>query len=294
MFDCMDVKIIEPSGYCKGVANAFKLAKEVSQKHPNKNIVVLGELVHNEDALKELADLHIKTMYKNDSSYLDMVDMLKGDDIVILTAHGHPYEVEEKLLKRGIKYYDATCPFVKLAHDEISRNIKDKHQVIYIGKKNHPEALSALSLSNDVILYEIKDGMNKSLITDESPLLISQTTFSKLDINRIEEELKEDYPSLRFAKSVCNASLLRQEALLNIEKDIEAIIVVGGKNSNNTKTLYNLALTHFPCAKILYVQNKDEVNKKDLIGLSRIAIISGTSSPRYILEEISDYLLSNN
>ena len=290
----MEVKIIEPSGYCAGVANAFKLAKEVSKKHPGRNIVVLGELVHNEDALKELEAFNIKTMYKKDASYLDMVDMLNDDDIVILTAHGHPLNVEERLNERKIKYYDATCPFVKLAHEQISKAVNDHHQVIYIGKKNHPEALSALSLSNDVLLYEIKDGMKKSELKDEEPLLISQTTFSKLDIAVIEKSLKKEIPGLKFAPSVCNASLLRQEALLNIDKSTDLIYVVGGKNSNNTKTLYSLALSHFPNTKVLYIQNKDDVKEKDLKGLSSVAIISGTSSPKYILEDIRNKILSLN
>ncbi len=290
----MDVKIIEPSGYCSGVANAFKLAKEVAQNYKGRNIVVLGMLVHNNDALKELDELNIKTIYQENKSYLDLIDLIKDDDIVILTAHGHPFEVEKRLKERNIKYFDATCPFVKLAHKQIKETTRNNHQVIYIGKKNHPEAISALSLSNDVILYEIKEGCDLKSLKDKSPLLISQTTFSKLDVNIIEKNLKRAIPGLRFAPSVCNASLIRQEALLNIDKNIDSIIVVGGKNSNNTKTLHKLALSHFPNSKIFFIQNKNDLNKKDLLGLSNVAIISGTSSPKYILEEIRDYLLSLN
>ncbi len=288
----MRVDIIEPSGYCAGVAKAFDIAREVRKNNKDKNIVVLGMLVHNQDALKELDELNIQTMYKKDMSYVDMVDMLSSDDIVILTAHGHPLEVEKKLQERGIKYYDATCPFVKLAHEQIKKAVDAKHQVIYIGKKNHPEALSALSLSNDVLLYEIKDGMDPSLVRDESPLLLSQTTFSKLDVNEIEKDLKKKIPSLRFAPSVCNASNSRQEALLNIEKDVDGIIVVGGKESNNTKTLYELALANYPNKKVLYIQNQDDLSQFDSSQLNHIVIISGTSTPRYILDTIKTSILS--
>lgn len=290
----MQVEIIEPSGYCSGVAKAFDLAREVRKENPSAHIVVLGMLVHNEDALQELADLHIETMYKKDATYLDMVDELSSSDVVILTAHGHPQNVEEKLQEKGIKYYDATCPFVKLAHKQIEAAIKDNHQVIYIGKKNHPEALSALSLSNDVILYEIKEGYDKSLLKDDSPLLISQTTFSKMDIENLEKNLKNSVPSLRFAPSVCNASSLRQEALLKISQDTDAIFVVGGKESNNTKTLLNLAKENFPDKKILFIQNADDIASNELKDVAKCAIISGTSTPKYILEKIKEKLLLLN
>ena len=287
----MKVNIIEPSGYCVGVANAFSLAHKVREEYPNKTIVVLGMLVHNDDALKELKELNIKTLFSKDKSILEMVDEIQSDDIVILTAHGHPLSVEEKLKERGIKYFDATCPFVKNAHKQIEDAIKENHQVIYIGKKNHPEALSALSLSKNVILYEIKEGMDETLLKDKSPLLLSQTTFSKMDVENIEKSLKHNIEGLRFAPSVCNAASKRQEALLNIQNDVDIIVIVGGKSSNNTKTLYDLAVSHYQDKKVIFIQNEDDIKVEEFAIANNVAIISGTSTPKYVLERIREKII---
>lgn len=281
----MKVILAKPYGYCAGVANAISLAYKTKEANPTRRIVILGMLIHNEDTLKELEKAGIETIYQKDKDLLELIDFIKDDSIVILTAHGHKEEVENRLKKRGLEFVDTTCPFVKTTFNEILKATKNNHDVIYIGKENHPEANAALSLSSRVHLVDVSNPVVPNL-KDESPLIINQTTFSHYEVEQLIELIKTKYPNAQVLKSVCYASTQRQEALLNLPKDVDLIYVVGGKNSNNAKTLFNLASKHYPNAKVLAIQNADDIKEKDLSGLNLVAISSGASTPKEISEAI--------
>ena len=287
----MKVILAKPYGYCAGVANAISLAYKTKEANPKRRIVILGMLIHNEDTLKELEKAGIETIYQKDKDLLELIDFIKDDSIVILTAHGHKEEVENRLKERGLEFVDTTCPFVKTTFNEILKVTKNNHDVIYIGKENHPEANAALSLSNRVHLLDVSNPVVPKL-KDESPLIINQTTFSHYEIEQLIELIKTKYPNAQVLKSVCYASTQRQEALLNLPKDVDLIYVVGGKNSNNAKTLFNLASKHYPNAKVLAIQNVDDVKEKDLVSLNLVAISSGASTPKEISEAIKNKVKS--
>lgn len=281
----MKVLIAQPYGYCAGVANAIALARKTKANNPNRNIVILGMLIHNEDALKRLEELGITTLYRKDCDLEDLVDEIKDDSIVILTAHGHKQVVENKLRERNLEFVDTTCPFVKLTFSEIAKAVNSGHEVIYIGKDKHPESTAALSISNHVHLLDVST-KKLPILRDESPLIINQTTFSHYEIESLIETIKKAYPHANVFKSVCDASTKRQEALLSLPKEVELIYVVGGKNSNNAKTLFDMARQNYPLAKVIAIQNEHDVNEKDLIGLNLVAISSGASTPKEISEAI--------
>ena len=285
MIDKMKVSIVKPYGYCAGVANAISLAYKTKEANPNRKIVILGMLIHNEDALEKLKEVGIDTLYHKGASLLDLIEEIEQDSIVILTAHGHSKEVENRLLEKGFEFVDTTCPFVNLTFSQIAKSIKDGHHVIYIGKANHPEANAALSISSNVHLLDVSSPEIPTL-NDDSPLVINQTTFSHYEVEQLIEEIKKAYPKANVFKSVCDASTRRQEALLSLEKDVELIYIVGGKNSNNAKTLFNLAESHYPNAKVIAIQNEQDINEKDLLGLHHVAISSGASTPKEITEQI--------
>ena len=287
----MKETILEPSGYCAGVEHAVKVAIETKDKNPSRSVVVLGMLVHNQDSLKELEKHGIKTINKQNCSYEQLVDEIKEPSVVILTAHGHAKVIEEKLLKNGHEIVDATCPFVKQSFESILEAVKNGKEVFYIGVKNHPEAIAALSLSEKVHLIDIKEGILPK-ISSKSPMVISQTTLSRFEVEELSKNIKKDYPNAEFLDGICNASTKRQEALMNLSEDIELVYIVGGANSNNSKTLFNLAKKLYPNKQVKLIQNANDVNKKDLLGLSHIAISSGASTPKEVISGIKDKLLN--
>ena len=288
----MKIEVLSPSGYCIGVAKAMEIASKVRKDNPTKKVCVLGMLVHNNDALKELESLDIKTIYHKEKSLIDLIDEIEPDSIVVLTAHGHSKAIEEKLAKKGFEYIDATCPFVKNSFKEISDEISSGHQVIYIGKKNHPESNAALSLSKNVFLVEIDKPLDLSNISDNSPLIISQTTFSKYDVKEVIKSIKERIPNVRELNGICNASSKRQEALLNGDVKADLVYVVGGVNSNNTKTLFKMAKSHYLNSKVIAIENENDIKEKDLLGLSHIIISSGASTPSSVISRIVSKLES--
>lgn len=287
----MKVTILEPYGYCSGVERAMKIAIETKQNNPDKNVVVLGMLVHNEDSLKTLEKYGIKTIFDKKCSLEQLVDKIAEPSIVILTAHGHAKAIEDKLLKKGHSIVDATCPFVKHSFEEIKKSLDEGLSVFYIGVKNHPEANAALSISDKVFLIDIKEPQIP-VVNCKSPLVITQTTLSSFEAAYIYLKIHEQYPNANVQHGICNASNLRQSSLTNLENDVDLIYVVGGNNSNNSKTLYTHAKILHPNTKVLLIQNASEINKKDLIGLSHIVISSGASTPKEVIEEIKTSLLN--
>ena len=276
----MKIEILEPFGYCAGVDRAINIAFKIKKEHPHQKVVVLGMLVHNEDALDALSKAGIETIYDPNLSLIDLIDKVDSKSFVILTAHGHAKEVEDKLNRRHIEFVDATCPFVTLTFNRIKKAVSANQDVLYLGKKNHPEANAALSISDKVHLIEPKTVQIQAKY--KNPLVISQTTFSEAEIAIAICEIQKQIKDAEVVESICNASTLRQSALKNLSNDVKLIYVVGGKNSNNTKTLFEIATQSHPNAKVRLIQNADDINKKDLLGLNYVAISSGASTPKEV------------
>ena len=287
----MKVTVLEPYGYCAGVELAINLAIKTKEQNTSKNVVVLGMLVHNHDSLKTLEEHGIKTIFKENSSLDELINEIKEPSIVILSAHGHSKAIENKLIKNGHQIVDATCPFVKKSMEEISSELLNNKSVFYIGVKNHPEANAALSLGEKVYLIDFKNPIIPEIKSD-SPMVICQTTLSQSEINNSITLIKNKYKNAQFIKGICNASTLRQNAILSIDSSVDMIYVVGGSNSNNSKTLFNLAKSKYPNIKVKLIQNVEDIKEKDLIGLSHIAISSGASTPKEIIEQIKNKLLN--
>ena len=287
----MKVTVLEPSGYCSGVERAMKMAIETKENNPEKNVVVLGMLVHNEDSLKTLEKHGVKTIYDKNCSLEQLIDKINEPSMVILTAHGHAKTVEDKLIQNGHTIVDATCPFVSSSFKEIKKSLDKDLYVFYIGVKNHPESTAALSLSDKVIFIDYKDPQIPT-VDCKSPLVISQTTLSQLEVLELYMKIEKAYPKAKISKGICHASTSRQLALGKLDEDVDLIYVVGSLNSNNSRTLYNIAKGLYPNKKVLLIQNASEINKKDLKGLSHIAISSGASTPKEVIEEIKSLLLN--
>lgn len=282
----MKVELVKPQGYCAGVLNAINVAKKAREENPNNNVYVLGMLVHNKSVIKELSSYKIKTL-KNDSR---IPLFLHKGDILIFTAHGHDEKLDKIATKKGLKIYDCTCPIVKKNLDLIKQEIKENHQVIYIGQKKHKETLAALAVNDNVSLYDTKTGILYNKITDDSPLVINQTTLNFLSLTAIHDDVKAHVPNARITNEICNATRLRQEAILGIEENTDLIIVVGDKKSSNSNKLYEIAKSKYPDKMVLMVENLNELKKYQLSKYKKATISSGASTPIKIVEEIKDYL----
>ena len=282
----MEVKIFEPISFCFGVKRAIELVNKIREEYPYNNIYLFGELIHNKSVMDDLALKGIKVIEFSKNSAEVKLNSFKAGDIVIFSAHGHDKNYEEILIKNGVKYFDSTCPIVKV---NLNRIFKANGDVIFVGKEGHPETLASLSKGKNVYLYDINSKFDYSQIKSEQVYVMNQTTLSIFELKRIFKDIKEHFPNAIFTDEICNESRIRQENIASISEDYDLVIIIGDKNSSNTTKLFDIANKN-KNRKNYLVSNLDEVKTIDLSLHKKVALFSGTSCPKYIIDEIFEYL----
>lgn len=287
----MEVTLLKPQGYCAGVTNAINIAFKAKEEHPNENVYILGMLVHNQIVIDELTYKGITTLYRDNKSDEELLYSLPDKSIIVFSAHGHKKNLDDITKNKQFIVYDATCPKVLNNLNIINEEIKNNHQVIYIGHKNHPEALAALSLSDQVFFYDIKSEFDYRRVKDKAPLVINQTTLNTKELKEIYIDIIVHKPKARIMDEICAATRLRQEALEKIDKDIDTILIIGDKKSSNTNRLLEIAKSTHPSVPSYLVSDLDEV-KALKIKSNHLAIASGASTPLKEIDKIKEYLKS--
>ena len=282
------ISLLKPIGHCFGVLKAIEIAKKTKEQYLDKNIYVFGLLVHNEEVVKELDKLGIKTIEMNENNAIELLNKFTSNDVVIFTAHGHSKAYEDILKKNNVTYVDATCSKVK----DCFNVIKEADEVIYIGKNHHPETVAALTMNPHAYLYDISGApFDYTQLKSDHPLVINQTTLSFLELEEIHTEIKNKLPRATFYDEICTATLLRQQAIKSLKDDVDTIIIVGSKKSSNTMKLYDLAKSLHPNKQTILVNNVDELKGYQLTFKS-VVIASGTSTSIETINAVKDYASS--
>ncbi len=280
----MQILIGKYSGYCPGVKRAIKmLDKEVlslKTSTSGNHIYTLGEIIHNPGVNKSYTKKGIKIL--NDIKEINSLD----SNTVVIRSHGVSPAVKKELETLNINIVDATCPFVVKAQ-KIAKELNDTgYFIVLLGERNHPEVdgiAGNMKPDNYIIVenkHEIKDFPGKRKVA-----MLSQTTQTIKNFNSVSQKLSSlfDY-EFRIFKTICKTTILRQKEALELATKSDVVIVVGGRNSANTRHLSELALT---VQKNTYqVENGDEVEKKWFKNTDKVAIISGASTPYSDLENI--------
>ena len=286
----MFVSLIKPQGFCSGVTKAVSIARQAKAEHPNENVYILGMLAHNQTLIDSLTKEGLITL--SDENEIESLEKLKKGDVVVFTAHGHSDKVEQKAKELGLIIYDATCFKVKSNLEKIKAEIKAGHQVIYIGQKGHKETNAALSVSDNVSLYDTKLLINYYFITDKNPYVINQTTLNFQELNKFHKDILEHIPGARIENEICAATRLRQEAVAKIDKDTDLIVVVGHQKSSNSNRLFEIANNTYKNTMVIMVNDLEELKHYDIDSKKKAAIVSGASTPQYVVDDIYNYLLS--
>ena len=282
----MEIKRVVPSGYCKGVVNAINIVKKTKEQYPNENIYILGMIVHNSYVSKQMEDLGVITLEDPNLSKEELLDTIdKG--VVIFTAHGISDRIKQKALDKGLICVDASCVDVLKNKDLIKSYLDKGYDVVYFGKKKHPEAEAILSLSNNIHLVSNISDINNLNISNDNLFITNQTTMSYLEVEDMLKLIKDKYPTCIIQKEICNATSSRQLAITNI-KDGDVLYVVGDVKSNNTNKLKEIGSKYFK--KVFLISNYKEINKKDLVNENKIYVTAGASTPPILIDEVIDYL----
>ena len=276
---------VKPQGYCGGVLKAIETAKKTRDTYPDKKITILGNLVHNQYVKKALQAYHIDTIEDKTKTRYELLDEIK-DGIVIFTAHGVSPKVYEKAKEKGLILVDASCPFVLQTQKIVKQYLDQDYSIFYIGKNKHPEAESIYTMSDRVYLIEPKKDI--PMIQTNKIFVTNQTTMSIYDIQDVFEQIKDKYPQAIFHDEICNATRVRQQAILDL-KDVDCLIVVGDPTSNNSQKLVDIAKkANIP--NVFSIQTVEDIDKKDFEQYQTIAITSGASTPTYLTNQVRDYL----
>jgi 4-hydroxy-3-methylbut-2-enyl diphosphate reductase len=289
--DSMIINELKPQGFCHGVAKALKIVKDtIKDKNVKKPIYILGLIVHNKK-IKEALDHYGVISFDNPNmTRLEMAKKI-NDGTVILSAHGTSLAVKKMLEAKNIQVIDATCSDVYKVHTQILKN-KDDYEIVYIGKKNHPEVEAVLSLTNDITLVSSISDARKLKKRTKKPLYITnQTTLSLFEVLTIVQELKKKH-QLIFNSDICMATTKRQGAVIEQPK-ADLLIVVGDTYSSNTNKLKEVSERDAKI-KSYRVESISDIDPEWFKDVKIVNVTSGASTSKAITSEVINYLKQFN
>ncbi|APJ11723.1 4-hydroxy-3-methylbut-2-enyl diphosphate reductase [Bacillus sp. FSL R5-0654] len=284
----MNVIKISPRGYCYGVVDAMVIAKNAAlDKNLPRPIYILGMIVHNK---------HVTDAFEEDGIYTldgpNRLDILKQVEsgTVIFTAHGVSPEVRQIAEEKGLVAIDATCPDVTKTHELISEKTADGYDIIYIGKKGHPEPEGAVGVAPDKVhLVETEADIEALDLTSEKLLITNQTTMSQWDVHDLMELIKEKYPHVEYHQEICLATQVRQEAVSQQAGQADLTIVVGDPKSNNSNRLAQVSM-EIAGTQAYRIGDLSELKLEWLQGVKTVAVTAGASTPTPITKEVIRFL----
>lgn len=284
----MEIIPVTPRGFCKGVVNAIAIAKATSLQYPNQNIYMLGMIVHNAYVVEALKQFHIIPLESKSKTRLALLDEI-SEGVVIFTAHGVSDAVREKAIAKGLIYIDASCSDVIDTQNLVKQKIQEGYAVLYIGLAGHPEAEAIIELNPQKIYLLNSFSQIKTLPPHSGKLFVTnQTTMNIQEIKSIQEALKQKFPQIEIADEICNATRIRQEAILKLQ-NIDLLYVVGDPKSNNANKLKLIALEH-GIKKVFLIESAQEINLNDCAHAQRIAVTSGASTPTFLTQQVITFL----
>ena len=276
-----NIKLAKFAGFCYGVKRAVETAKKLKEENPDKNIYILGELIHNTDVIKELENLGIKTIYEIPA---------KGEGICIVRSHGEAPDVFEKIKNAGFEVVDLTCPDVKKVQQRAVELAKNDYFVVIVGKPNHPEVIAIkanadLYSSNVVVATTIEElaPYEAQIKSHKKVGVVVQTTQMVSSLNLVVNYLNTIAKEVLIYNTICQSTAMRQKEAKELAKESDLMIVVGSKKSANTTHLAEI-LKDF--TKTIHIENDSELNKDLLKGAENIGITAGASTPQLIIDKV--------
>lgn len=284
----MEIVKISPRGYCYGVVDAMVMALQTAKNlELPRPIYILGMIVHNAHVTEAFEREGVITL--DGANRLEILETIT-EGTVIFTAHGVSPEVRERSRAKGLTVVDATCPDVTRTHDLIRAKSAEGFQIIYIGKKGHPEPEGAVGIAPDQVhLIEKEEEIADLHVVGDRILITNQTTMSQWDIRMIMQKLQEKYPEAEVHNEICLATQVRQEAVASQAGEAQLCLVVGDPRSNNSNRLAQVS-EEIAGVKAYRVADVTEIKQEWLQGIDRVAVTSGASTPTPITKEVIAYL----
>ncbi len=282
-----EIKLAKYAGFCYGVKRAVETVKKLKAENPDKNVFVLGELIHNTQVINELEKLGIKTLTEIPE---------KGEGICVIRSHGESPQVIEKIKKAGFEPVDLTCPDVKKVQQKAIELAKEDYFVVIVGKSEHPEVIAiranAELWSDNVVVAASVEQLKEfeARIKNHKRVgVVVQTTQRISTLNSIVEYLTSIAKEIHIANTICQSTSMRQKEARELAGESDLVIVAGSKKSANTTHLAEILKD---ITKTIHIEKDDELdNYRNLIEQAdRISVTAGASTPQNIIENVVNKL----
>lgn len=280
----MKIVVGKLAGFCGGVTNSVNKSIDLLDKYGS--MYCLGELVHNKQVVDDLESKGI--------TFIDDINEVNDGSRLIIRAHGVPKEIYEVARSKQIELFDLTCPKVLKIHELAESLIEDDNVIVLVAQKDHPEAIGTISFcgNNSIIVENIEDIDNLKEMYESGEYkkidVICQTTFSVDKFNKIADEINKISNNVDIHNTICMATSSRQSETKELASNVDAMIIIGGANSSNTKKLYDIA--NEMNENTFIVQTVDEINDKDFSSYETIGVMAGASTPKKSIDDVVNYL----
>ena len=278
----MKVKLASNYGFCFGVKRAIKIAEDY------KNSSTMGPLIHNQDEINRLQNDFNVGLYTN------LTDV-KDHDTVIIRTHGIPKDDLKNLRAQKAKIINATCPFVTTPQQIVKKMSKEGYSILIFGDADHPEVKGVQSYGedqNDVHIILEPSDIDSLTFKNNKIATVAQTTKKKEKYLEIVNALILKNKEVRVFNTICDATFENQDAARDLSKEVDVMIVIGGKNSSNTKQLHSICLEN--CVDSYLIENETELDNTWFLNKKLCGITAGASTPDWIIQEVVKKVESQN
>ena len=281
----MNVKLAKSAGFCFGVKRAVDTVNSEIAKATNKKIYTYGPIIHNEEVVNEFKAQGVDVIEEG----TDLSGIQPGT--VIIRSHGVSREVQNNLINSGFDVVDATCPFVKKIHRLVDEHSAAGYYVLVVGNPTHPEVEGIVGWINGDDYKVISNDSDLSFlenVKERKICMVSQTTYNHRKFQDLVEIITKKGYDILVLNTICNATEERQVEASEISKEVDAMIVIGGKKSSNTQKLFEICKRE--CEDTYYIQTKDDLDLSVLQSIDNVGITAGASTPNKIIEEVQQYV----
>lgn len=288
----MEIIIAKTAGFCHGIKNAVNNTIKQIENDKNNKIYCLGELAHNKQVISDLERKGLK--------FIENIKEIKEQNSkVIIRAHGVAKEIYDYAKRKNIEIIDYTCSNVLKIHKTAKEYQKKGYYIFLTGTENHPEIIGTSSYCGEYFNLITEEADVEKAINDfkktniKKLLVISQTTYNVKKFEKIKYMIKEKISKdidLVIKDTICLATEGRQKEAKELAKKVDKIIVIGGKNSSNTKKLFEVALQENK--NVICIETKAELENANFTNVEKIGIIAGASTAQKSIDEIEDFLIN--
>jgi 4-hydroxy-3-methylbut-2-enyl diphosphate reductase len=278
----MKVKLASNYGFCFGVKRAIKIAEDY------ENSATMGPLIHNQDEINRLKNDFNVGLYNNLSD-------VKDHDTVIIRTHGIPKNDLKHLRTLNAKIINATCPFVTTPQQIVKKMSSEGYSILIFGDSDHPEVKGVQSYAenqNDVHIVLEPSDLQNIVFKNNKIATVAQTTKKKEKYLEIVNYLILRNKEVRVFNTICDATFENQDAARELSKEVDIMIVIGGKNSSNTKQLHSICLEN--CPNSYLIENENELESSWFLNKSLCGVTAGASTPDWIIQQVVDKIESFN